>query len=71
MNDEADQVRMMLENNANLFNLRTINSIFLLSFPLHSQDVMGKSDPFLEFYKSGATADEWHKVHTTEVSQNH
>ena len=30
---------------------------------------MGKSDPFLEFYKSGADSEtEWHKVHVTEVS---
>ena len=33
------------------------------------QDMMGKSDPFLEFYKAGVGADDWHKVHVTEVRQ--
>ncbi|XP_041453938.1 copine-3-like isoform X2 [Lytechinus variegatus] len=50
-----------------------INDALILSFRAHNldkKDVMGKSDPFLEFYKAGQSPDEWHKVHVTEVIKN-
>eukprot|EP00057_Strongylocentrotus_purpuratus_P010854 XP_011665328.1 PREDICTED: copine-3 isoform X2 [Strongylocentrotus purpuratus] len=50
-----------------------INDALILSFRAHNldkKDVMGKSDPFLEFYKAGHNPDEWHKVHVTEVIKN-
>nr|XP_054749646.1 copine-3-like [Lytechinus pictus] len=50
-----------------------INDALILSFRAHNldkKDVMGKSDPFLEFYKAGHSPDEWHKVHVTEVIKN-
>ncbi|XP_072169209.1 copine-3-like [Diadema setosum] len=50
-----------------------INDALILSFRAHNldkKDVMGKSDPFLEFYKAGSSPDDWHKVHVTEVIKN-
>lgn len=49
------------------------NDVLVLSFrasSLDKKDVMGKSDPFLEFYKQGSTPEDWHKVHQTEVIKN-
>ncbi|XP_071785739.1 copine-3-like isoform X2 [Asterias amurensis] len=49
------------------------NDALILSFRAHNldkKDMMGKSDPFLEFYKAGVGADDWHKVHVTEVIKN-
>ncbi|XP_022094532.1 copine-3-like isoform X5 [Acanthaster planci] len=49
------------------------NDALILSFRAHNldkKDMMGKSDPFLEFYKAGLGADEWNKVHVTEVIKN-
>ncbi|XP_033125258.1 copine-3-like [Anneissia japonica] len=49
------------------------NDIAILSFRathLDKKDVVGKSDPFLEFFKEGSNAGEWQKVHTTEVVKN-
>ncbi|XP_071823633.1 copine-3-like isoform X6 [Apostichopus japonicus] len=49
------------------------HDVLVLSFrasSLDKKDVMGKSDPFLEFYKQGTTSEDWHKVHQTEVIKN-
>ncbi|XP_071958749.1 copine-3-like [Antedon mediterranea] len=49
------------------------NDAVILSFRathLDKKDVVGKSDPFLEFFKESTNADEWYKVHTTEVVKN-
>ncbi|XP_038077700.1 copine-3-like isoform X2 [Patiria miniata] len=49
------------------------NDALILSFRannLDKKDMMGKSDPFLEFYKAGQGPEEWHKVHVTEVIKN-